>query len=168
MLICELRIQRRLARPSQTHCSHRFILCKRICRPRCVQAYAKTAATKRDEKQLAQILSKYKGKESEEILRWLNQSPGAPVFLDSDAKNVRLTDIVDKLKASNDLDTIWKDSPSEQGGKHFLVSLVHKVYSKVLRKERRKFAVAFDEEAAKVKPSELSAYIVYDVTTIFN
>ena len=150
MLICELRSQRRLANPTQTYWSHRFILCKRICRPRCVQVYAKTTLTRRDEKQLAQILSNYKGKETEEILRWLNQSPGAPVFLDSGTKHVRLSDIVEKLKASNDLDTIWKDSPSEQGGKHFLVSLVHKVYSKVLRKERRKFAVAFDEEAAKV------------------
>lgn len=151
MLICELRTQRRLARSSQTYWNPRCILCKRVGRPRCVQVHAKTTATKRDERQLAQILSKYQGKESEEILRWLNQSPGAPVFLECNAKNVRLTDIVDKLKASDDLDTIWKNSPSEQNGKHFLVSLVHKVYSKVLRKERRKFSVAFDEEAAKVE-----------------
>lgn len=150
MLICELRIQRRLGRPSQSNCSHRFILCKRISRPRCIRVNAKTTASKRDEKQLTQILSKYQGKKTEEILRWLNQASNSPIFFEGDKNDLKLTDIVDKLKASHDLDTIWKESPSEQGGKHFLVSLVHKVYSKVLRKERRKFAVAFDEEAAKV------------------
>lgn len=130
-----------------------FIVRKPVPRARPGPVCPQASSVAKDRNRLQEVLGKFGAKqETHKLLEWLDDNSTAPQFtiLGYVDGNLKLSDVLENLKKSHDLASLWKETPKARENKHFLVSLVHKVYSKVLERERKNFATEFDKEAAKV------------------
>lgn len=134
-------------------CTHKGISRARSIRRRCRVLLRATSAS-RERLQITEIFSKNINEEGvQEILAWLARGDDSPSFsLAFDRGTNRLTDVLQRLKDSKELNELLRSSSTEsKTSKNFLVSLMHKVYTKVVRRERQSFAEAFDRAALEVQ-----------------
>lgn len=155
MLRCELRIQRSLTGKPLSHCSG---VPKRLARPRLGRFDIRVSSIAKDRLEQSDALSKHKvAKEAQDILDWLSRNEEACGFtLLGDKGSSKLSDVLEKLKKFKGLSDLVKHDETKPD-KNFLVSLMNKVYTKMLRRERQSFAEAFDKAASEV----LQAAIVW-------
>lgn len=153
MLICELHTNPSVAGPFI--CPSKAFLIGHAFGPssRLSRRKIRVASLTKDQKSyILNTLSKYEfTKESQEVLDWLQGSENSPKFnLSLTKQRARLVDVLGELDSFQELGGLRDESAPPETKKHFLVSFVQKVYTKVLKKERRKFAQDFDEKAKEV------------------
>ena len=154
MLICELQTHRSIA-GQVNNAPYGFLIGHSLGRrSRLARSKLRIASLTKDQKSyVLDTLSKHHfSKESQEVLEWLQGDDGASKFsLSTTKERARLADVLGKLEDFTELEVLKDDSASQETKTHFLVSFVQKVYTKVLKKERKKFAEEFDQTAERVR-----------------
>ena len=148
----------RLRSPCGFSCTHSttprhcLALYGRSPTPRLGRFDIRASSSTKDKTDLAEFLTSCTSDEigAQQILNWLHNKRDGTVFSLSSSRGLKLIDVLIKLKETRDLHKLYDDSKPGEKPKHILASLVQKMYTTALRKERTKFAINFDKEAAQV------------------